>query len=155
MKKIKIQIPEGYEIDTDNSSLIDGDIAFKRKENTLPTTNEEAVEFLPEICCYIGTYGKIEETDCDKECLNTIATKELAEAFLALIQLVKFRDIWNDGWKADCTDDAIKYVIYFTSSVKHDYLVRIPSILSFKSEELRDKFSETFDKLIQTAKPLL
>lgn len=48
--EMKIQIPEGYEIDTNKSSLTDGNIVFKKKETKLPTTNEEAAQFLPNIC---------------------------------------------------------------------------------------------------------
>ena len=154
---MKIQIPEDYEIDTNKSSLTDGNIVFKKKETKLPITNEEAVEFLPETCYYISNNGDIDITEKCREDLNVIATKELAEAFLALIQLVKFRDIWNKGWVADWNDDDDpKYVICFKSSRKlHDCLVTFPFLLSFKSEEIRNKFSETFDNLIQTAKPLL
>ena len=157
MKEIKFEIPEGYEIDTNKSSFKDGNIVLKKKENTLPTTNEEAVEFLPETCYYIDDAGEIYQTVDDyRNDPNIIVTKELAEAFLALMQLVKFRDIWNAGWKPNLNDGKAKYVIYFGPlTKKHDFFASIPSVLSFKSEELRNKFSETFDELIQTAKPLL
>ena len=156
-KEIKIQIPEGFEIDTNKSSLTEGKIIFKKKENSLPTTNEEAVEFLPEECYYIDPRGDITiADDCDREDPNTIATKELAEAFLALMQLVKFRDIWNEGWKPNFDNGEDKYVIYIKSNKKVTSIFTHTNYsLSFKSEEIRDKFSETFDELIQTAKPLL
>lgn len=155
-KEIKIQIPEGLEIDTDKSSLTEGKIIFKKKQNSLPTTNEEAVKFLPETCYYINNNGDIAISEHCREDLNVIATKELAEAFLALMQLVKFRDIWNGDWKPDFKDDTDKYVIYFKSGNKiSSFFVSTNAVLVFKSAELRDKFSDTFDELIQTAKPLL
>ena len=80
MKEIKIEIPEGYEIDINKSSLTDGNIVFKKKENTLPTTNKEAVKFLPEICYYIDNRGEITKTVNYRKDPSTIATKELAEA---------------------------------------------------------------------------
>lgn len=154
--EIKIEIPEGYEIDTNKSSFKDGNIVFKKKENTLLITNEEAAEFLPEICCYISNTGVINQIANYKEDLNTILIKEMAEAFLALMQLVKFRDIWNEGWKPDFNNSESKYVIYFKANKKTtDTFIYANCPLAFKSEEIRDKFSETFDELIQTAKPLL
>lgn len=157
MKEIKFEIPEGYEIDTNKSSFKDGNIVLKKKENTLPTTNEEAVEFLPEICYYIDSDGEIDTADdYNREDPNTIVTKELAEAFLALMQLVKFRDIWNEGWKPNFNNDESKYVIYIKANKKATSIFTYANCpLAFKSEEIRDKFSETFDELIQTAKPLL
>ena len=156
--EIKIQIPEGCEIDMIKSSLTDGNIVFKKKENTLPTTNEEAVEFLPETCYYIDSDGQIDTAeDYYREDPNTIVTKELAEAFLALMQLIKFRDIWNAGWKPDFDDNGVsKYVIYIKANKKvTDTFTYANCPLAFKSAEIRDKFSETFDELIQTAKSLL
>ena len=157
MKEIKFEIPEGYEIDTNKSSFKDGNIALKKKENTLPTTNEEAVEFLPETCYYIDSGGEIDTSDdYYREDPNTIATQELAEAFLALMQLVKFRDIWNEGWKPNFDNGEYKYVIYTKSNKIVTNIFNFTNCpLAFKSEEIRDKFSETFDELIQTAKPLL
>jgi hypothetical protein len=155
-KEITIKIPEGFEIDTNKSSLTEGKIIFKKKENSLPTTNEEAVKFLPETCYYINNNGDINITEDYRKDPNTIATKELAEAFLALMQLVKFRDIWNGGWKPNFEDDEDKHIIYFELGKKiTSTFTYSQCLLSFKSEELRDKFSETFDGLIQTAKPLL
>ena len=156
MKEIKFEIPEGYEIDTNKSSFKDGNIVLKKKENTLPTTNEDAVDFLPEICYYIDGTGETTQTVDYREHPNIITTKELAEAFLALMQLVKFRDIWNAGWKPNFNNGESKYVIYIKANKKAiDTFHYANCPLAFKSAEIRDKFSETFDELIQTAKPLL
>ena len=153
---MKIQIPEGYEIDTNKSSLTDGNIVFKKKETILPTTNEEAVKFLPETCYYIDSFGEIAQTVDYRDDPNTIVTKELAEAFLALIQLVKFRDIWNGDWKPNFGNGEDNYVIYIKSNKKIASICTYTNCpLVFKSKEIRNKFSETFDELIQTAKPLL
>ena len=76
------------------------------------------------------------------------------------MQLIKFRDIWNEGWVANWEDDSWKYVIYFYRNQKRDRLwldrpLGWSPVLCFKTTEIRDKFSETFDDIIHTAKPLL
>jgi len=158
MKQINLEIPENHEIDLEKSSLGEGRIIFKKKEIKLPTTNEECVIYLPNTCYYIDNEGYIFEQVgiYNKAGKNTLTTEEYAEAFIALMQLIKYRDIWNEGWLPDWKDDSLKYVIYFYREEKNETsgsLGRV--VLSFKTSKLRDKFSETFDDLIQQAKPLL
>ena len=159
MKQINLEIPENHEIDLEKSSLKEGKIVFKKKKIKLPTTDKECVPYLPETCYYIGACGDIMDIqgDSTKEDKNTLTSKEYAEAFLALMQLIKFRDIWNDGWFPDWEDDSTKYVVYFYQEEKTEENQGLmgSAVLSFKTPELRDEFSETFDDLIQQAKPLL
>lgn len=157
MKQINLEIPENHEIDLEKSSLKEGKIVFKKKKIKLPTTNEECIPYLPETCYCIGTSGGtiVIEFDSDKGDKNTLTSKEYVEAFIALMQLVKFRDIWNDGWIPDWEDGSVKYIIYFYQEEKTQRYRPGRSVLSFKTPQLRDKFSETFDDLIQQAKPLL
>lgn len=159
MKQINLEIPENHEIDLEKSSLEKGKIVFKKKKIKLPTTNEECIPYLSEKCYCVGTYGDIidVEFDLDKGDKNTLPSKEYAEAFVALMQLVKFRDIWNGGWFPDWEDASIKYIIYFYQEEKTEENQGLmgSAVLSFKTPELRDKFSKIFDDLIQQAKPLL
>ena len=156
MKNLIISIPEGHEIDMSKSSLETGTVVFKIKEIKLPTTNEKCIPFLPKDCYLIDSIGNIEITNDSIEMPNTITSEEYAEAFLALMQLIKFRDIWNEGWKADWSNGEGKYVIYIKVNKKATSTFTYANCpLAFKSEELRDKFSETFDELIHKAKPLL
>ena len=152
-KELKIQVPEGYEIDKENSTF--ENIVFKRKE--LPKSWEDLgairgfyVNVHSEIRDYEGCISK----DSNK---NTFPTIEEAEACIALSQLCQLRDRYNDGWKPDWDSmSETKYVLEISRNivVKNFYGNR-HKILAFKTEELRDKFLENFRDLIETAKPLL
>ena len=87
---------------------------------------------------------------------NVLPTKELAEAMLALCQLLYLRDIYNDGWEPDWTDKKSKYFIcnlcggisvYNSMGNSHS--------LSFKNSELVNEFLTNFKDLLEIAKPLL
>lgn len=87
---------------------------------------------------------------------NLFPTKEEAEACLALSQLCQWRDKYNNGWKADWSDNTKKYIITFDKNeIATGINYAISQVLSFKTEEIRDKFLKDFEILILQAKPLL
>ena len=163
MKTYVIKAPEGFEA---VETIVDGvtNISFIPKvvEKKLPTNLNQSISYLPEICYYIDDEGDIIDfekkpvADCTLAEPNIITSKEYAEAFLALMQLVRFRDIWNEGWTPDWKNNSIKYTIgvYKANIHSSDYNYN-SEILAFKTEELRDRFLETFEDLIETARPLL
>lgn len=87
---------------------------------------------------------------------NILPTEELAEAMLALCQLLYLRNIYNDGWEPDWEDRSIKYVIHVISNTlcSNSYTSTQRSMF-FKTAKLRDEFYENFKDLLETAKPLL
>jgi len=121
-KEMKIQVPEGYEIDKEKSTF--EKIVFKKVENELP---------------------------------KNFPNREEAEACLALAQLCQLRDRYNNGWKPNWEDyNETKYCIEFCQGrIETIDRVNCHKILTFKTEDLRDKFLENFKDLIETAKPLL
>ena len=140
-KEMKIQVPEGYEIDKENSTF--EKIVFKKEERKLPKKWEDLYEvkgWFVDFHSDVVTSGSMRTGDNVK---NRFPTKEEAEACLALAQLCQLRDRYNDGWKPNWEDGTKKYTIYFNK------------ILAFKTKELRDKFLENFKELIEIAKPLL
>ena len=152
-KELKIEVPQGYEIDRENSTF--EKIVFKRKE--LPKSWEDlgAIRGF-----YVNVHSKIRDyegcisKDSNK---NTFPTKEEAKACVALAQLCQLRDRYNDGWKPDWKNDREpKYVIeiFYDNIVKRTYECRY-KVLAFKTEGLRDEFLENFKHLIWVAKPLL
>lgn len=153
-KELKIQVPEGYEIDRENSTF--EKIVFKKVEKELPKSWEELETIKGS---YINNYSRI----CDfigptkEDHKNVFPTKEEAAACLALAQLCQLRDRYNDGWKPDWEENINeKYSIYFhNEKIYSDYSYNTRHVLSFKTYELRDKFLENFRDLIETAKPLL
>ena len=152
MKEIKIEVPEGYEIDKENSTF--ETIKFKEMSK-LPMSWEELGDIT-------GYY--IDSTSSLKNCYgyssrgkeNLWPTLELAEAALALSQLLQLRDRWNGDWKADWNKANEKYVITIIADIaQKEWFTSTNKVLAFKTPELRDKFFETFKDLIETAKPLL
>lgn len=154
-KELKIEAPQGYEIDKVKSTF--EKIIFKKVENGLPKSWEDLgiirgfyVNAHSEVRDFEGCTSK----DSNK---NTFPTKEEAEACLALAQLCQLRDRYNDGWKPDCEDDGeIKYCIeFFKGKIDREHHYVTKRVLCFKTRELRDKFLENFRDLIEIAKPLL
>ena len=163
-KELNIDIPAGYEIDEEKSSF--QKIVFKKKENFLPKTWEEFCESHPKTSknneYYVGyashiipnmVYGSRFHNE-DK---NLLPSYELAEAMLALCQLLQLRDCYNDGWQPDWKDpNQVKYTIeYFQDKIKTYYPLGNSHILAFATDELRNEFLKNFKDLIKEAKPLL
>ena len=88
---------------------------------------------------------------------NIFPTKQDAEACIALSQLLQWRDKYNDGWEPDYTDyNESKFVItFFNEEIIVTGTNRYRYVLAFKSAEIRDKFVNDFEDLIEQAKPLL
>lgn len=161
MKEIKINVPEGYEIDKENSTL--DCIRFKKIKSKLPKTWDEFCDTsqVKKGECFIELASRIQQISGSFKRSNKYdrflwPSKEYAEAALALSQLLQLRDYYNNGWKPDWTKNEIKYVIY---SYEDKIIITVSSkkhyILSFKTEELCREFFNNFKDLIEIAKPLL
>lgn len=158
-KEMKIQVPEGYEIDREKSTF--ENIVFKKVENELPKSWGELdivqgffVNGESEIKEINETRDKILAVEGNR---NVFPNREEAEACLALAQLCQLRDRYNGGWKPDWKNEKeLKYVIeiFWGNIVKREYDCRY-KVLAFKTEELRDEFLKNFRELIWIAKPLL
>ena len=162
-KEIKINCPEGFEIDKENSTF--ECIKFKPINKELPKTWKEYCETHPkrEKESWINGVSTIESVYADKgdnriyfRDKNLLPNKEYAEAMLALCQLIQLRDCYNDGWKPDWSDKNDKYVIIVEyNCVRKACATSLQRILAFESTRLRNEFFENFRDLIEVAKPLL
>lgn len=155
-KELKIQVPEGYEIDRENSTF--EKIVFKKVENELPKRWKD----LHQVKGWaVGEDNKIYSVERytweEYRRKNIFPTKEEAEACVALAQLCQLRDRYNNGWRPDWDDGGEqKYAIKIENNKTVKYiLTSTSSVLSFKSVNLRDEFLENFRDLIEIAKPLL
>lgn len=155
-KEMKIQVPEGYEIDREKSTF--ESIVFRKVEAEELPKRWEDLKIIDGF--FVTNLGYIEKVS--DNCIvsdhnrNTFPTKEEAEACLALAQLCQLRDRYNDGWKPDWTDFTMKPSIYFHKDIATTGENRSErTILYFRSEKIRDKFLENFKGLIEIAKPLL
>lgn len=162
-KEIKIKMPEGYEIDKENSTF--ECIKFKPIKKELPKTWEEFCETHPIRAneAWVNDFSQIYRTtntintprDC-KTNKKLLPNVRYAEAMLALCQLIQLRDCYNDGWFPDWGIDTLKSCI---GTNKNEIILTVcglnSRILAFKSSSLRNEFLNNFKDLIEIAKPLL
>lgn len=158
MKNIKITAPEGYEIDKVNSTF--ENIVFKPIKKELPKSWEELndipsgwfVDLTSNVQGVNNQSFKVIQAN-----KSVFATKEQAEASLALAQLSQLREVYRDGWKPQWTNNQEKiYIIeHYNGEINCDWCYYGESFLSFQSAEVRDLFIENFRSLIEQAKPLM
>ena len=151
-KELNIIAPEGYEIDKENSTF--EKIVFK-KINELPKTWED-LKYISgayiSALSYIDTINSIETIPSAK---NTFPTKELAEAALALAQLLQLRDRYNNDNKGFIFLKNNYCITFVNNSIQKSVYFHSQRILAFRTRELRDEFYDNFKELIEIAKPLL
>jgi hypothetical protein len=110
--------------------------------------------------CYVDRYSCVKHTgsDCftNENNKNVFATKEQAEASIAMAQLSQLMKVYNDGWEADWSNYEYKYCIGFTrENLEIDKWLDFRHFLAFKDEETAELFLENLRQLIEQAKPLL
>jgi len=152
-KELNIIAPEGYEIDKENSTF--EKIVFKKTSNNLPKTWEELKNISG---CYISTFSGITHSslvNCCNSAKNIFPTKELAEAVLALAQLLQLRDRYNGDNKGFIFDKVNYCIIISNNSIYKCLNNYAQQVLAFRTIELRDEFYNNFKELIEIAKPLL
>lgn len=161
-KEFKVEVPDGYEIDKENSTF--EVIKFKPIEKKLPKTWDEYCEmhevqigesWIDYACCICEIPGTgVRDSEGDKNLLPNVL---YSKAILALCQILQIRNYYNNGWVPNWNDASCpKYCI----EIAYDKTIRtvntvIQKVLAFKTEELRNKFIENFKDLIEIAKPLL
>lgn len=160
MKELKIEVPQGYEIDKEKSTF--DKIIFKKIENKLPKTWEEFCRqtrvrteyFITNNSCIASIESRNREYNNDK---NFLSSKEDAEAHLAMIQLHRLRDIYRQGWVPDWNAGLIsKYCIVFhAGSLEIREFGCTAHFLSFQSREIAQEFIKNFKDLIEKAKCLI
>ena len=155
-KELKIEVPDGYEIDQKNSTF--EKIVFKKK-HTYPKSWEEFCENFQTTDkeYYICSDSEIFDTcntqnrDCDED-RNNCKTKEEAEAFLALMQLKRLWHEYVDNYseKIDnyyCIDCSYYPLLLRITSNKKDFF-------KFPSRELALEFLNNFKDLFMKISPL-
>ena len=151
-KELNIIAPEGYEIDKENSTF--EKIVFK-KINKLPKTWED-LKYISG--GYISTLSKVITDDyiiTSPFTKGTFPTKELAEATLALAQLLQLRNRYNGDNKGFIFDKNNYCITVYDNNItkcREGYLQRV---LAFRTIELKDEFYNNFKDLIEIARPLL
>ena len=154
---IEIEVPDGYKAvynkDTQKVEIV-------RVE--LPKSWEEYCKQNPIVDWeyFINERSEIDEIrkreknpETDK---STIQTKDMAEAFIALMQLVQLRDCYRQGWKPNWKGKTVKQnIICFEGVLGTDWSINVQYVLSFQSKGIRNEFLENFKDLIEQAKELI
>ena len=108
---------------------------------------------------YINTNSGIDNSPCTAilENRNVFATKEQAEASIALAQLSQLREVYRQGWKPDYNNkNQNKHSIDFTNDkISKETYASYSAFLSFQDSKTRDLFLENFRDLIEKVKPLM
>lgn len=144
-KEVKIEVPQGYEIDRQKSTF--EKIIFKKIEyGKLPRTWDEYRELTKGEKCYT-----LDSVECPRfGCVDEFDTKERAEEYDAIGQLMQLRDYWVRGYKE------FKYALLITRN--GNILVynwkgyyTYPHILTFPTKKMAEEFKECFPDLIKKA----
>ena len=158
-KELKITIPEGQEIDWQESAKQEK-IVFKKKDPKPRSWEEYCNNFSGELF-YFSNRNSIESVVTSDGMSYTakdyLPSKELAEAFLAMMQLMSLRQAWIGDWKPDWKINAtdIWCVIFKEGKLKVDLFCTISMALSFPTKEMAEDFMNCFKDLLEIAKPLI
>ena len=161
-KELRITIPENCKIDWQESAKQEK-IVFKKIDNTKPRSWEKYCEqqivnkkhgyYTDDKNCNLVTIIWREMTDTDKW-RNVLPSEELAEAFLAMMQLMSLRQAWIGDWKPDWNDT--NWCIKFRENkLEVDFYNYTAQPLSFPTEEMATDFMNCFGDLLEIAKPLI
>ena len=153
-KKLKINIPEGYEIDKEKSTF--EEIVFKKVEDPLAKLPKTWKEYCKQTknrqsyhCNPILTH--ICETRFDGF-YNEFFTEERVKQYVALGRLLQLRDYWVKGYSE------FRYAVYgdkLDGTAICDWRDNINHPLTFPTREIAQKFIECFKDLINEACPLI
>ena len=137
MEEIKITVPNGMEIDKNNSNLENGVIKFKKKEIQLPKTWDEV-------------------SNHQKRLIERRLTGSTPDKYESLMKLEILRDIYRQEWVPDWNDSMCKYsIIYYKNELSTYRFYNTHRFLSFQSKEIRDKFLNNFKELIEECKDFI
>ena len=133
-----LPIPEGWEF----AGYENGEVKIRKAEPVLPTTYEEAVDVI--------NYDIL---------TRMLVPQNMSRPITALCNLLVCRNAWWEKlrWKPDFENESVtKHTIENCGGKMVPGLSRVGhTVLAFPTEEVRDKFAETFKDLIEEAKELL
>ena len=152
-KKLKINIPEGYEIDKEKSTF--EEIVFKKVEDPLaklPKTWEEYCKQTEGYVSYFFSSPNSIIKSWFEGSYNEFMTEERVKQFVALGKLLQLRDYWVKGYSE------FRYAVYgdrLDGTAICDWRDNINHPLTFPTREMAQKFVECFKDLMKEAHPLI
>ena len=158
-KKLKINIPEGYEIDKEKSTF--EEIVFKKVEDPLAKLPKTWEEYCKRTKDYISYYCDLIDDDTHEikfsKLYNEFSTQKRAKQYIALGKLLQLRDYWVGDWKINSSSLTNTYLIY-NNEVREIVVARIYGEnfpLIFPTREMAKEFKNCFENLIKEAYPLI
>lgn len=146
-KELKIEVPQGYEIDRQKSTF--EKIVFKKNPKN-PKTWEEYCSLMKGKTVYYTNCNNITVSGFS-DAHDKFATKKRAEQFIALGKLLQLRDCWVKGY------DEFRYALFLTkvgiTITDNSGIVSYP--LTFPTKEMADDFKICFVDLFRQAYPLV
>ena len=150
-------IPEGYEIDKEKSN--ERKIVLKKIEDKRVNSWKEYCDMMKGKDSYVvDKYGNVHTTNfSEAPVVGEFEGKEEAQVFAAFSRLLKLRKNWIGDWNPDWTNnEEVKFDICAADNrIVTGTCYLTSRSLSFPTEEMRDKFLDTFRDLLEQAKPLL
>ena len=152
-KKLKINIPEGYEIDKENSTF--EEIVFKKVEDPfakLPKTWEEYCKQTEGYVSYFFSSPNSIIKSWFEGSYNEFVTEERVRQYVTLGKLLQLRDYWVKGYSE------FRYAVYgdrLDGTAICDWRDNINHPLTFPTREMAQKFVECFKDLMKEAHPLI
>lgn len=157
MKKINIDIPDGYEIDVEASDFTKGKIIFKPVQKKWEDFGDAEYWYMtPDGPAY--DYGDV--NDMNYKVCDAYPTEELLLAAEAQRQLLFFRNrVWKEdnNWQPDWSNDVFNKIV-ISPSLK-GMITRCEATISrplaFRTYRIADQFLKDHKELIEQAKILL
>ena len=152
-KKLKINIPEGYEIDRENSTF--EEIVFKKVEDPLaklPKTWEEYCKQTEGYVSYFFSSPNSVIKSWFEGSYNEFVTEKRVRQYVTLGKLLQLRDYWVKGYSE------FRYAVYgdrLDGTAICDWRDNINHPLTFPTREMAQKFVECFKDLMKEAHPLI
>ena len=157
-KKLKINIPEGYEIDKEKSTF--EEIVFKKIKDPfskLPKTWEEYCKQTEGNVSYFCNIHNSIIKSWFEGYYYKFMTEERVKQYVALGKLLQLRDYWVSNWKDD-SNNSVAVIYNLNGEIKNMGLSHKQSLnfpLTFPTIEMAQKFIKCFKNLINEACPLI
>ena len=159
-KELKIQIPEGYEIDKEKSTF--EKIVFKKKDTKPRSWNRKPRSWKEYLELSTGFDGAGIDWNCGGVQTTglhhrgkAIVPTHLAQPFIAMMQLMSLRQAWIGDWEPDWKDSTNWCIIFRMGVLEVDFFNYTAHPLSFQTAEIAEDFMNCFKDLLEIAKPLI
>lgn len=153
-KELKIEVPQGYEIDKEKSTF--EKIVFKKVKplSKLPKTWKQYCKHTKGCPSFYYNYNLEPHiiTSSFDGCYGEFSTKERLSQFVAFGKLLQLRDYWVKGYDTFryivCSNNVRRVFVYY-------WVGLTPNPLTFPTKEMAEEFKECFEDLIIKAFPLV